>query len=154
MAPGKATKNIPLKNAQYMVEEDTLTAECMNPSWRFGWSGTLTAGAADVEATRRAVHLLGLQPFQDHSRCQLAGSAQSHTADFAGAYGSLSSGGTTTKTNILHADAEHDWFLSPRLFALVDTSFDHNYSQGLSLQQIYGGGWDLSCLKLPSKSLI
>ena len=76
------------------------------------------------------------------------------TADFAAAYGSLSQpGAATTKTNILHADAEQDWFLSPRLFALVDTSFDHNYSQGLTLQQIYGGGLGFVLIKTPRQEL-
>jgi Protein of unknown function, DUF481 len=75
-------------------------------------------------------------------------------ANFAAAYGSLSQpGAATTKTNILHADAEHDWFLSPRLYALVATSFDHNYSQGLSLQQIYGGGLGLVVFKTPKQEL-
>lgn len=45
-----------------------------------------------------------------------------------------------TRTNIFHADAERDWYFSPTLYALVDTAFDHNYAQGLVLQQIYGGG--------------
>ena len=75
-------------------------------------------------------------------------------ANLAAAYGSLSQpGAITTKTNILHADAEHDWFLSPRLYALVDTSFDYNYSQGLSLQQIYGGGLGFVVFKTPKQEL-
>ena len=36
-----------------------------------------------------------------------------------------------TKTNIIHFDAEHDWYISPRFYFLVDSAFDHNYSQGL-----------------------
>jgi hypothetical protein len=45
-----------------------------------------------------------------------------------------------TETSIFHADAERDEYFSARFFALGQTAFDHNYSQGLNLQQIYGGG--------------
>ena len=35
----------------------------------------------------------------------------------------------------------------------MDTSFDHNYSQGLSLQQIYGGGLGYTVIKTPKQEL-
>ena len=43
-------------------------------------------------------------------------------------------------TSIFHADAERDEYFSPRGYGLVETSFDHNFSQGLTLQQVYGAG--------------
>ena len=46
----------------------------------------------------------------------------------------------TTLSSIFHSDAERDEYLSPRFYALGDLSFDHNYAQGLQLQQVYGGG--------------
>ena len=52
-----------------------------------------------------------------------------------------------TETSILHADAERDESFSARFFALGQTAFDHNYSQGLDLQQIYGGGIGYTPLK-------
>jgi hypothetical protein len=58
-----------------------------------------------------------------------------------------------TKTNIIHFDAEQDWYISPRFYFLVDTSFDHNYSQGLDLQQIYGGGLGYTVIKTPKQEL-
>ena len=50
-------------------------------------------------------------------------------------------------TSIFHADAERDQYFSPRLYALADVTFDHNYGQGLQLQQVYGGGIGYTALK-------
>jgi hypothetical protein len=54
-----------------------------------------------------------------------------------------------TKTSIFHADAEHDKYFTPRLYALVGASFDHNFSQGLNFQQIYGAGVGWTVIKTP-----
>jgi hypothetical protein len=54
-----------------------------------------------------------------------------------------------TKTSIFHADAEHDKYFTPRVYGLVGASFDHNYSQGLNLQQIYGVGVGWTVIKTP-----
>ncbi|HEX8710268.1 MAG TPA: DUF481 domain-containing protein, partial [Terracidiphilus sp.] len=54
-----------------------------------------------------------------------------------------------TKTAIYHADAERDENFTPRYFALVMASFDHNFSQSLDLQQIYGGGLGWTAFKTP-----
>ena len=50
-------------------------------------------------------------------------------------------------TSIFHADAERDEYFSPRLYALGDASFDHNYGQGLQFQQVYGGGIGYTAIK-------
>jgi hypothetical protein len=49
----------------------------------------------------------------------------------------------TVKTNILHAGIQQDEYFSPSLFGFGQALFDHNYSQGLTLQQTYavGVGW-------------
>jgi hypothetical protein len=57
---------------------------------------------------------------------------------------------SVTKTNIFHADAEHDkYFDATKLYGLVGVSFDHNFSQGLNLQQIYGAGLGYTLIKTP-----
>jgi hypothetical protein len=58
-----------------------------------------------------------------------------------------------TETSIFHADAERDEYFSARFFALGQTAFDHNYSQGLNLQQIYGGGIGWTALKSARQEL-
>jgi hypothetical protein len=52
-----------------------------------------------------------------------------------------------TETSIFHADAERDEYFSARFFALGQTAFDHNYSQGLNFQQVYGGGIGWTAIK-------
>jgi hypothetical protein len=149
-------KAIPEKNAQYLVDQDSYVKQVRgNQGWRYGWGGSLSAGAADVEATQNSRTFTGAGTFvRTVPGVSWMDPRNRTTADFTAAYGSLTQpGGATTKTNILHADAEQDWFLSPRLYALVDTSFDHNYSQGLNLQQIYGGGLGFVLIKTPRQEL-
>lgn len=56
-------------------------------------------------------------------------------------YGEVTRPGTPTiKTSIFHGTAERDEYFSPRLFAFGQGAFDHNFSQGLDLQQTYSGG--------------
>jgi Protein of unknown function, DUF481 len=151
-----APKEIPTKNAQYVVDEDTYTKEVhRNPGWGYGWNGSLTFGAAIVEATQNSRSFTGGANFvRTIPTVSWMDPRNRTTANFNAAYGSLTQPATpTTKTNIIHADAEHDWFFSPRLYALVDTSFDHNFSQGLSLQQIYGGGLGFVLIKTPKQEL-
>jgi hypothetical protein len=84
--------------------------------------------------------------------------------DFTGSFGKITQPGytnpgpppapvpaQTTKSAIYHADAERDEYFSPRLYALVQTAFDHNFSQDLDLQQIYGGGIGWTVLKTPKQ---
>src|SRR5262249_26096927 len=51
------------------------------------------------------------------------------------------------KTSIFHTDFEHDKYVTPRLYVLGGLSYDHNFSQGLDLQQIYGGGLGYTVFK-------
>ncbi|MGC2400403.1 MAG: DUF481 domain-containing protein [Acidobacteriaceae bacterium] len=153
---GAATKDIPTKSAQYMIDQPTFEKEVRrNPSFLYGWNGSITAGATTVEATQNsrgftgAVALVRTIPTVDWLDPR-----NRTTFDFNGAYGSVTQPGTVgTKTNIIHFDAEHDWYLTPRLYALVDSSLDHNYSQGLNLQQIYGGGLGYTVIKSPREEL-
>jgi hypothetical protein len=152
---GTATE-VSRPDVQYMIEEGAFTkAVESNPGWGHGWTGALSAGVADVEATQNSRTFTGAASFVRAIPDVSWLDPRNRTmANFAASYGSLSQPGTvTTKTNILHADAEHDWFLSPRLYALVDTSFDHNYSQGLALQQIYGGGLGFVVFKTAKEEL-
>lgn len=151
-----AGKEIPEKNAQYVVDQDSYIKQVRgNHGWGYGWGGSLSAGAADVQATQNSRTFTGAGTFvRTIPGVSWMDPRNRTTADFTAAYGSVSQpGAATTKTNIVHADAEHDWFLSTRLYALVDTSFDHNYSQGLNLQQIYGGGLGFMLIKTPRQEL-
>jgi hypothetical protein len=54
-------------------------------------------------------------------------------------------------TNIFHAGVEQDEYFTTTLFALGDVTFDHNYAQGLNLQQVYGGGVGWTAIKEPKQ---
>jgi hypothetical protein len=79
------------------------------------------------------------------------------SADFSGSFGKITqpaftSGGvftpaSVTKSSISHFDVERDEYVSARIFALGQAVFDHNYSQDLNLQQIYGGGLGWTAVK-------
>jgi hypothetical protein len=153
---GGATKDIPVKNAQYMIDEPTYAKEVRrSPGWGYGWTGALTAGASTVEATQNSRAFTGsVALIRAIPTVNWLDPRNRTLVDFTGAYGTVSQPGTVTvKTNILHFDAEHDWYISPRFYFLVDTSLDHNYSQGLDLQQLYGGGMGYTLIKDPKQEL-
>jgi Protein of unknown function, DUF481 len=145
-----ASKDIPVKDAQYVIDKDTYTKELRgNPGFFSGWNGSLTAGAALVEATQNSRNFTGSAALVRAIPSVNWIDPRNRTLfDFSGAYGSITQPGTEgTKTNIIHFDAEHDWYVSPRFYFLVDTAFDHNYSQGMDLQQLYGAGAGYTMVK-------
>jgi hypothetical protein len=153
---GGTPKDIPVKNAQYVIDKDTYTKELRgNPNFFHGWNGSLTAGATLVEATQNSRGFTGNAALvRAIPSVDWLDPRNRTIVDFTGAYGQVTQPGTAgTKTNIIHFDAEHDWFVSPRFFFLVDSSWDHNYSQGLSLQQVYGGGIGYTVIKEPKQQL-
>jgi hypothetical protein len=153
---GGATKDIPTKDAQYVIDKDTFTKEVRNrPGFFSGWNGSVTAGATLVEATQNSRNFTGNAALVRAIPSVDWLDARDRTIfDFTGAYGQVTQPGTVgTKTNIIHFDAEHDWFFTPRFYFLVDSSFDHNYSQGLNLQQVYGGGVGYTVIKEPKQQL-
>jgi Protein of unknown function, DUF481 len=153
---GGTSKEIPTKNAQYIVDEPTYTKEVHgHPGFFSDWTGGLTAGAALIEATQNSRNFTGSAALvRAIPNVNWLDPRERTTFDFTGAYGTVTQPGTVgTKTNIVHFDAEHDWYFSPRFYALVDSSWDHNYSQGLSLQQVYGGGLGYTVIKEPKQEL-
>jgi hypothetical protein len=60
---------------------------------------------------------------------------------------------TEIKTDLVHFGVEQDENLSPRMYALEQATFDHNFSQGLTLQQTYSGGIGYSALRSAKQTL-
>ena len=56
VAPANGTaKDIPTKNAQYMIDEPTFNKEVRrNPGWGYGWTGAITAGLPRREPTQNS----------------------------------------------------------------------------------------------------
>jgi len=125
------------------------------PNLLHGWGGTATAGATLVRATQDsttfngAITLTRATPTVDwlppHDRTSIG---------YTQTYGTTSQVGTATvETNIFHANAERDQYFSSRLFVYGSATYDHNFSQGLNLQQAYGGGIGITVLKTPKTEL-
>jgi hypothetical protein len=156
-----APEVIPVKNLANLIDEDTYTAEVTsNPGIWYGWHGALSGGISVIESTQTgqnynaAVNLVRLIPSVDF----LPPRTRS-TVNVLETYGKITQPAipqaipptlaSVTKTSIFHADAEHDKYFTPKIYGLVGVSFDHNFSQGLNLQQIYGGGVGWTLIKTP-----
>ena len=142
-----------IKDVGYVIDTPTYDREVHHELGFFhAWNGSITAGATLVRSTDNitsftlGMSLARLSPTVDylprHTRT---------TLNLIETYGKATSpvipqtippspSPVVTKTSIFHADAERDWYFTPRLYALANTTFDHNFSQGLDLQQLYGGG--------------
>jgi hypothetical protein len=74
--------------------------------------------------------------------------------NFSNSYGKISETGTPTiKTNILHGSLEEDEYFNPRFYVLEQGMWDHNFAQGLDLQQLYGAGFGYTIIKSPVQQL-
>jgi hypothetical protein len=155
---GAVIPPIPLKDAQFIMDKATLDQQLNHePNFFTGWNGSATAGATLVSATDNqytfsgAVNLMRAVPsvaWLDARNKTLFGFTESYGQITQPAY-SYSSGpggppvlvpSVVTKSSITHLGAERDEYFSPRVYALGQVAFDHNYAQDLQLQQIYGGG--------------
>ena len=157
-----APEVIPVKNLANLIDDATFTTEVTsNPGIWYGWHGAVSGGITVIESTQNgqsynvAVNLARLIPSVDF----LPPRTRS-TINVLETYGKITQPAipqtipptlaSVTKTNIFHADAEHDkYFDATKLYGLVGVSFDHNYSQGLNLQQIYGIGLGWTFIKTP-----
>ena len=144
---------IPLSSVAYVVDAATFRKDLVEtPGFFSGWVGSATLGATFVQATQHggtltaAVALTRQVPplayFRPRNRMMV---------NVDETYGTSTtpvipqttppSPDQVVKTNIFHADAERDEYLSKRTYLLAVTGFDHNFAQGLDLQQLYGAGF-------------
>lgn len=160
---------IPVKQAEYILDDATLHKELGRHAGPLaGWAGAATAGATLVTATQNqytfsgAVALARTMPnvdWLDTRNRTLIGfngsfgkiTQPAYIVPASGTTPAMTVASTSTKTALYHAAAERDEYFSPRLFALGQATFDHNFSQDLDLQQIYGGGLGWTALKTPKQ---
>jgi hypothetical protein len=149
-------QSVPVGDAAYVVDQAAFNKAVMqSPGFFKSWTGTVTAGASLVEATQDsrtftgAINLVRAVPSE-----QWLNPSSRTTVNFTASYGTISQPSTPTiKTSIYHGDAEQDKYFTPRVFAFGQAAFDHNFSQGLQLQQTYGGGIGWSVLKSANQTL-
>jgi hypothetical protein len=162
---------LPVAKTKYVMDEATLNKQVRHgPGFFQGWNGAATAGATTVNATQHqyafsgGVSLVKVIPTVDW----LARRNRT-TIDFLGSIGKTTQPSyfipatptapavfvpeVVTKTAIYHAGAERDEYMTRRIFILGQVAFDHNYSQNLDLQQIYGGGLGWTAIKSEKQEL-
>jgi hypothetical protein len=151
-----AAQTVSVTDADHVVEDTAFTnAVQRNPNFFTDWGGSVTAGASLVQATQEsrtftgAIALVRTIPDEDWLRRR-----NRTEVDFSFSYGTLEQPATpTVKTEIYHGALQRDEYISTSLFAFAQGSFDHNFSQGLDLQQTYSGGLGWSVIKRGNESL-
>lgn len=160
-AAGPPPPPVPVKNAQYIIDQPTLDKEVFHhPGFLAGWNGAAGAGSTLVGATTSQHTFSGtLGMVRTVPTINWLDPRNRTLFNIAGSYGNTTEPSgvvvpeTATKTAIFHADAERDEYFAPRVYGLGLTSFDHNFSQSLQLQQIYGGGLGWTAVKTAKQEL-
>src|SRR5579862_6387594 len=149
-------EQIPVSDTRAVIDQAAFEkAMTHRPSFFSDWTGTITAGATLVQATQDsrsfngAVSLVRAEPPEDwlepRNRTEF---------NYAESYGELTQPGTPTiKTSIIHFDGQRDAYFTTSLFGFGEAAFDHNFSQGLSLQQTYNGGVGWTVIKTSKQML-
>lgn len=156
---------ISVKKAQYIVDEKTLIKQISgHPGFFQAWNGSLTGGASIVQATQNQYTFFGsLSLTRTVPTVGWLNTRDRTILNASGSFGQIiqpaySAGGTLvpssrSKSAIYHAAAERDEYFSPEFYALMQTTFDHNYGQALNLQQVYGSGIGWTALRRPTQEL-
>ena len=149
------TTTISTSDTQAIVADDDFQKTLYHePGLTHGYTGAFTFGAALVESTQNARTFNGaLTLARTVPNAAWVAPRNKTTLDANAIYGTTRQSATTSnaassiKTNVLHGDLERDEYLSTRFYYLGYISADHDYSQGLAVQQIYGGGFGYTVIK-------
>ena len=162
--PSEPVSTLPVTDIGFVVDQATYQHDVTAKAKIYqGWNGSIGAGATIIRSTQNgstynaAIALVRTIPqaafLPPHNRT---------TLDFTESYGKITQpnipqtdppSSVETKTSIMHADLERDRYFSPRFYALGELAFDHNFSSGLDLQQIYGGGFGWTPIQKPNQQL-
>jgi len=158
----KELQVIPIKDTADVLDADTFNQEAIHEAGFFRrWTGSVNLGTTLVEATQHTSSFNGgASMLRSIPSVNYLPPRNRTTANFSGSYGRITQPQAEgaplqpdLKTAIFHADAERDEYLSSRFYLLAQTAFDHNFSQGLNLQQIYGAGVGATVLKQSNQTL-
>lgn len=155
LATGAAPRSIPVGQVSNVVSEPAFQRALHHRRWREGWLGAATAGLAIARSTQNLQTITSTIDLSrtDPGESWLRPRSRTHF-DFNSAYGKISqSGSPTLKTSLYHSDLERDYYFSKRFYALGSGSWDHNFAQGLDLQQAYGGGIGYTVFKTERSEL-
>lgn len=154
--PGEAPRSIPVADTGQIVDQAGFEkALSHQPGFFEAWKGTVTVGAAVVNATQDSESFTGAVSLVRAIPTESWLEPSNRTIlNLSAAYGEVTQPATPSiKTAIFHGDAERDEYFSPRLYAFGLGSFDHNFSQGLDLQQTYSGGIGFTLIQRANATL-
>lgn len=139
-----APVQMPLADAAHIIDTGTFEKDLLNhPGFFQDWTGAISAGASIVQATQQSQTFTGTVSLVRTIPPESWIDPRNRTSfDFSASSGHLTQPGTPSiKTQIVHADGERDeYFRGKSFYGFGQFAFDHNYAQGLQLQQNYGGG--------------
>ena len=144
------TQEIPEKSIAYIVDEATFNKNVnKKQGLTQGITGAISAGVSTVSSTQNSVSInTAVVLARVVPPVTWMPPRQRTLINFNNSYGKVTQPNTpTVKTNILNAGIEQDQYLSPRFYLLGQAAWSHNYSQGLDLQQLYGGGAGYTAIK-------
>jgi hypothetical protein len=152
---GAAPTVIPVAEATNVVPQPNFLNAFKTPRFDQDWHGTAGLGIDLIRATQKSRSFTASVALQRVVSDESWISPRYKTLfnlNFADSQLSQS-GQKTISTDLLHAGVEHDIYLSRRLFAFVAADFLHSSSQGMKLQQTYGGGLGYVLLKSDKQEL-
>lgn len=153
---------MPVKNTADVLDVETFNREALEEVNFFRrWMGSATLGLTVVQATQNNyTYSAGVSLVRNMPMVSYLPPRNRTIVNFSGSYSSITQRQAEgapplpdLKTSIYHADSERDEYVSPRVYMLAQTAFDHNFSQGLDLQQIYGAGVGWTVVKQPKQTL-
>jgi hypothetical protein len=163
--PDGPPDTIPVKQISYIIDQTTYDRDLERRPGAFsGWSGTITAGATLVRSTQNGSSFTtGISMVRATPTVTFLPKRNRTSFNVRETYGKLTqpvipqtdppSPDIVATTSIFHGDGERDEYFSPHFYGLAQTAFDHNYSQGLNLQQIFGGGIGWTAISNPKQEL-
>jgi Protein of unknown function, DUF481 len=152
LLPTGTPEAIPVKEVGYVIDGATYNRELnSNPGFFHGWDGAIVGGATVLQSTSYGqTFTAGISLVRMIPTVAYLPPRTRTTFNLLETYGKLTqptvpqtipaTPDSVAKTNIFHTDFEHDKYVTQRIYMLGDLAFDHNYSQGLNFQQIYGVG--------------
>ena len=146
--PAETPRSIPVADTGQIIDQAAFqNAMTHEPGFFSAWKGTATVGAAVVNATQDSESFTGAVSLVRAIPTEGWLTPSNRTSlNLNAAYGEVTQPATPSiKTAIFHGDLERDEYFSPRFYGFGQGAFDHNFSQGLDLQQTYSGGigWTL-----------
>lgn len=156
VTPAAVSETIPVNNVGEVIDQATFDKEVLQKPGLFeDWKGSATVGVAIVNGTQSSQSYTSAVSLERTVPAETWLDPANRTIfNFNSAYGQLTQPATpVVKTSLYHGSAERDEYFRPRVYAFANASFDHDYSQGLDLEQTYGGGIGWTAMKRDNAEL-